>query len=100
MRRALPELGVAGAAIATVTAQGIVMSVMIIGIFVQKKDNVLERIRLFARIPMEYVSGICKIGVPTALQGMAYCVISMVLARMVSVFGAEAVAVQRRRRSD
>ena len=92
---ALPELGVAGAAIATVTAQGIVMSVMIIGIFVQKKDNVLKGIRLFARIPMEYVSGICKIGIPTALQGMAYCVISMVLARMVSVFGAEAVAVQR-----
>lgn len=91
----LPELGVAGAAIATVTAQGIVMSVMIIGIFVQKKDNVLKGIRLFARIPMEYVSGICKIGIPTALQGMAYCVISMVLARMVSVFGAEAVAVQR-----
>ena len=91
----LPELGVAGAAIATVTAQGIVMSVMIIGIFVQKKDNVLKGIRLFARIPIEYVSGICKIGIPTALQGMAYCVISMVLARMVSVFGAEAVAVQR-----
>ena len=91
----LPELGVAGAAIATVTAQGIVMSVMVIGIFVQKKDNVLKGIRLFARIPMEYVSGICKIGIPTALQGMAYCVISMVLARMVSVFGAEAVAVQR-----
>ena len=88
-------LKVAGAAIATVTAQGIVMSVMIIGIFVQKKDNVLKGIRLFARIPMEYVSGICKIGIPTALQGMAYCVISMVLARMVSVFGAEAVAVQR-----
>ena len=89
------HMGVAGAAIATVTAQGIVMSVMIIGIFVQKKDNVLKGIRLFARIPMEYVSGICKIGIPTALQGMAYCVISMVLARMVSVFGAEAVAVQR-----
>ena len=71
------------------------MSVMIIGIFVQKKDNVLKGIRLFARIPMEYVSGICKIGILTALQGMAYCVISMVLARMVSVFGAEAVAVQR-----
>ena len=89
------RMDAAGAAIATVTAQGIVMSVMIIGIFVQKKDNVLKGIRLFARIPMEYVSGICKIGIPTALQGMAYCVISMVLARMVSVFGAEAVAVQR-----
>ena len=42
----LPGLGVAGAAIATVTAQGIVMSVMVIGIFVQKKDNVLKGIRL------------------------------------------------------
>ena len=75
----LPELGVAGAAIATVTAQGIVMSVMVIGIFVQKKDNVLKGIRLFAIIPMEYVSGICKIGIPTALQGMAYCVIQWYL---------------------
>ena len=92
---ALPELGVAGAAIATVTAQGIVMSVMIIGIFVQKKDNVLKGIRLFARIPMEYVSGICKIGIPTAIQGMAYCAISMVLTRMISGYGAEAVATQR-----
>ena len=91
----LPELGVAGAAIATVTAQGIVMSVMIIGIFVQKKDNVLKGIRLFARIPMEYVSGICKIGIPTAIQGMAYCAISMVLTRMISGYGAEAVATQR-----
>ena len=91
----LPELGVAGAAIATVTAQGIVMSVMIIGIFVQKKDNVLKGIRLFARIPMEYVSGICKIGIPTAIQGMAYCAISMVLTRMISWYGAEAVATQR-----
>lgn len=31
----------------------------------------------------------------TAIQGMAYCIISMVLTRMVSAFGAEAVATQR-----
>ena len=90
-----PKLGVVGAAIATVTAQAIVMSIMIVGIVIQKKENVLKGTRLLAKIPRKYLQGICKIGIPTALQGMAYCVISMVLARMVSVFGAEAVAVQR-----
>ena len=90
-----PKLGVVGAAIATVTAQAIVMSIMIVGIVIQKKENVLKGTRILAKIPREYLQGICKIGIPTALQGMAYCVISMVLARMVSVFGAEAVAVQR-----
>ena len=91
----LPKLGAAGGAIATVTAQFIVMSIMILGIMKQKKENVLKGISLFAKIPAEYLRGICKIGIPTALQGMAYCVISMVITRMVSAFGAEAIATQR-----
>ena len=90
-----PRLGVVGAAIATVTAQAIVMSIMILGIMVQKKENVLKGIKLFAKLPREYVGGICKIGIPTAIQGMAYCAISMVLTRMVSGYGAEAIATQR-----
>ena len=48
-----------------------------------------------AKIPREYLQGICKIGIPTAIQGMAYCAISMVLTRMISGYGAEAVATQR-----
>ena len=92
----LPKLGAAGGAIATVTAQFIVMSIMILGIVKQKKENVLKGIiTLFAKIPVEYLNGICKIGIPTAIQGMAYCVISMVITRMVSAFGAEAIATQR-----
>lgn len=91
----LPKLGAAGGAIATVTAQFIVMSIMILGIVKQKKENVLKGISVFAKIPAEYLRGICKIGIPTALQGMAYCVISMVITRMVSAFGAEAIATQR-----
>ena len=90
-----PKFGVAGAAVATVTAQAIVMSVMVVGIAVQKKENVLKGIRLFAKIPSELLRGICRIGIPTALQGMAYCGISMILTRMVSGYGAEAVATQR-----
>ena len=90
-----PRLGVTGAAIATVTAQFIVMSILVMRILVTKKENVLKGIQLFEKIPPRYVRGICKIGIPTALQGMAYCMISMVLTRMVSGFGAEAIATQR-----
>ena len=90
-----PALGVTGAAIATVTAQFVVMSILILGIVLQKKENALKGIQLFAKIPAEHLRGICKIGIPTALQGMAYCMISMVLTRMVSGFGAEAIATQR-----
>ena len=74
-----PKLGVIGAAIATVTAQAIVMSIMVLAIIVRKKENVLKGIKLLAKIPEEYLSGICRIGIPTAIQGMAYCAISMVL---------------------
>ena len=68
---------------------------MVLDIIWQKKENVLKGIKIFAGIPQEYLKGICKIGIPTAIQGMAYCAISMVLTRMVSGFGAEAVATQR-----
>ena len=90
-----PKLGVVGAAIATVTAQAIVMMMMILGVIIQKKENVLKGIRLTAKIPKEYLGGLCRIGIPTAIKGMAYCAISMVLTRMVSAYGAEAVATQR-----
>ena len=71
------------------------MSIMILGIIARKKENVLKGTRLFAKIPAEFLRGICRIGIPTALQGMAYCGISMILTRMVSGYGAEAVATQR-----
>lgn len=90
-----PKLGVSGAAIATVTAQAIVMIVLILGVIKQKKENVLKGIRLLARIPVNYIKGVCNLGIPTALQGIAYCVISMVLTRMVSGYGANAIATQR-----
>ncbi len=92
----LPRLEVAGAAIATVAAQLIVMIVMIAGIFLGKdNENVLRSIRLFSLIPREYYQSVCRIGGPTALQGTLYCMISMVLTRMVSAFGPGAVATQR-----
>ena len=90
-----PKLGVIGALIATVTAQFIVMGIMVLGVMRQKKENVLKGIRLAAVIPGSYLKGICQIGIPSGIQDMTYCFISMILTRMVSGFGAEALATQR-----
>ena len=90
-----PRLGVTGAAIATVSAQAIVTFVMLIAVKIEKKENALKGLHLFEKMPKKYIQRICQIGVPTALQGMAYCGISMILTRMVSAYGAEAVATQR-----
>ena len=91
----LPKLGVIGAAIATVTAQFIVMGIMVLGIIWSKKENVLKGIHLIGGMSTKYLKGICKIGIPTGIQGMVYCMISMLITRMVSGFGAEAVATLR-----
>ncbi len=90
-----PKLGVTGAAIATVTAQAIVLLILVLGLFWKKQEHVLQGIRLWTGISGTYARGVCKIGIPSALQGMAYCAISMVLTRMISGYGPEAVAVQR-----
>jgi len=91
-----PRLEVAGAAIATVIAQFIVMLVMILGALRGKgADNVLTGMKLHKPVEGRFYKGVFQIGVPTAIQGTVYCVISMVLTRMVAVFGPGAVAVQR-----
>lgn len=90
-----PRLEVIGGAVATVMAQFIVMVVMVLGVVRTKTGNVLKGITLLSMPSMEYVRDICRIGGPTAIQGTVYCIISMVLTRMVAGFGAEAVATQR-----
>lgn len=91
-----PRLEVLGAAAATVTAQFIVMMVMIVR---AQKDpnsgNILTGMRLMKPVEGKYYGGVFRIGFPTAIQGTVYCGISMVLTRMVAAFGPGAVAVQR-----
>jgi len=91
-----PRLEVVGAAVATVTAQIIVLLVLVTGIIHDHgESNVLRKIRLLSKPDFIYVKQVFRIGIPTALQGSIYCIISMVLTRMVSGFGAGAIAVQR-----
>lgn len=91
-----PRLGTTGAAVATVGAQCVVMLVMILAVVMKAdSENVLKHVCLFTLCKKKYYRNIFHIGVPTAIQGSLYCLISMVLARMSAVFGAGAVAVQR-----
>lgn len=90
-----PRLETVGAAIATVTAQILVFLVLLIKSLRAEEPNILRRIRLFTRFPADYYKDIFQIGFPTAIQGTLYCFISMVLTRMVSSFGAAAIATQR-----
>lgn len=90
-----PKLGVTGAAIATVLAQVIVTVVLSAGIYLPKSHNLLKTACFFPLPELKYFKTLFKIGTPTALQGSCYCMISMVLTRMVSVFGDGAIAVQR-----
>lgn len=91
-----PRLEAAGAAIATVIAQVVVMVVMIVMIWSKRTaGNLLREIHLRKLPNMLYVKKVLKMGGPTALHSMLYCMFSMVLSRMVSGFGDGAVATQR-----
>ena len=91
-----PRLEVLGAAAATVTAQAVVTLVMLLSLLRRRRaGNVIRQVRLFKKIPAHFYMQIFRMGGPTALQGSLYCMISMVLTRMVSGFGAAAVATQR-----
>ena len=91
-----PRLEAAGAALATVTAQVIVFSVLIVRIIQdKKKDNILREIHLFGMADSHCYRMVAKIGIPTALQSSLYCFISMILTRMIGVFGEGAIATQK-----
>ncbi|MGL6219741.1 MAG: MATE family efflux transporter [Lacrimispora sphenoides] len=85
--------GVAGAAIATVMAQAVVTAVFLIAI---RKDQVLfDKVKVFHKVPWDYMKAMVRIGFPASVQNLIYTSISMILTRFVTGFGDSAVAVLR-----
>jgi putative MATE family efflux protein len=82
-----------GAAMATVTAQMVVTVVMVSR--AMKEPVLLNRIHLSQRTEGRYLKEMFRLGLPSSLQSMLYCGISMVLTRLVASWGDAAVAVQR-----
>lgn len=90
-----PRLEVLGASLATVAAQMIVTAVLVIDIYKTKNENVLKRVHLLHKLDLNAVKDICRIGIPSAIQNLVYCFISMCLSKIASAFGDSAIGVQR-----
>ncbi|WP_249029896.1 MATE family efflux transporter [Tannockella kyphosi] len=88
-----PTLGVLGAAIATVTAQFIVFSILAYHAY--KDTHLFNHVHLFSLPSGEKCLKIIKLGFPTTLQNTVFPLISIYLSKIVASFGDEAIAVQR-----
>ena len=90
---AIPPMGVAGAAIATVLAQLVVMLLFLHTIL---RDMVLfSNVHILHSYSSQHTMEIFRIGLPSAVQSMLFSGISMVIARLIAGWGDAAVAVQK-----
>lgn len=92
----VPKLGGVGAAWATVIAQIVVVCLLVIFIRKDAKEkNVLKDLHFWKCPKKKYLVNIIFMGGPVALQSTIYCAMSMILSRMITVFGDAALAVQQ-----
>lgn len=88
-----PAMGVLGAAIATVFAQFIVCLLYIY--YVRHDEQVFSKMRFKNPLEKDIVVSIVKIGMPSTIQGVMFTGISMVIGRIIAVWGETAIAVQK-----
>lgn len=87
------NMGVMGAAIATIIAQLIVMIMMI---YYATKDYILfDDVKIKSKNGWPIFQRIIKIGLPTGIQSMCFTFISMIIARFIAGYGDVAIAVQK-----
>lgn len=87
------NMGVMGAAIATIIAQLIVMIMMI---YYATKDYILfDDVKIKSMNGWPVFQRIIKIGLPTGIQSMSFTFISMIIARFIAGYGDVAIAVQK-----
>lgn len=89
----LPEMGVAGAAIATITSHIVVSLCFIYLIRKDKADHF--KIKLFREIDFSYYKTLFILGTPVALQNGLFTIFSMIMGVVVASFGPVAIAVQK-----
>ncbi len=89
----IPALGVAGAAIATVTAQ-IVVTLLYIN-YMKKELEIFAYINLPTPIDFTKVRKMLAISIPISLQSMSFTVIAMFISRMIAQWGDGAIAAQK-----
>ncbi|MCA0385531.1 MAG: MATE family efflux transporter [Firmicutes bacterium] len=89
----VPEMGVIGAAVATVFAQAVVFVLFFYN--VRFNHSLFPHFRLLQRIPFDEAHRILRMGFPPAIQSGLFTGISMVIARLIAVYGPVPIAVQK-----
>ena len=87
-----PQMGVAGAAVATIFAQFVVTMVFIW--VIRKKTDYFVGVNFLQKPDWKHIEKIVKLGMPVALQSGIFTIIAMVIARILSRWGATPIAVQ------
>lgn len=88
-----PEWGVAGAAVATSLAQGLVFIMFVLA--ARKDDFLFPHVRLFKKSDMRAWADVARIGLPVAIQSLFFAFLSMIIARLVAGWGDAAIAAQK-----
>ena len=88
-----PQMGVAGAATATVLAQAIVTAMFLLA--ARREMTVFPQIHIFQASQWRAWAEILKIGLPVSIQSMFFSGLSMILARLVAGWGDAAIAAQK-----
>jgi putative MATE family efflux protein len=81
----LPRLGIAGAAIATVATRGAAFAM---GLILATRRGLLR----FRRPEVASIIAVCRVGLPTAVTGVVFSVIYIVVTRTATRFGTPALA--------
>jgi putative MATE family efflux protein len=87
-----PQMGVAGAAVATIFAQFVVTMVFIF--VIRKKTDFFVAVNFLQKPDWQHIGRIIRFGIPVALQSGAFTVIAMIIARILSGWGPTPIAVQ------
>lgn len=86
-------MGVEGAAIATVLAQALVTVCFLFAMY--KSEERAFKLNILSKIDFEYAKDIVKIGIPVAFQNGLFTLFSMLIARIIAVWGPTPIAVQK-----
>ncbi len=89
----IAAMGVIGAAVATVLAQ-VIVTIIFVAVMAAGRDPFF-RINIFKKLDGPRIKCILILGYPVAVQNGLFSIIAMIIARMISVYGPEAIAAQK-----
>jgi putative MATE family efflux protein len=87
-----PQMGVAGAAVATIFAQFVVTMIFIF--VIRKKTDFFVGLNFLQKPDWNHIGKIVKMGIPVAVQSGAFTIFAMIIARILSRWGPTPIAVQ------